>query len=609
MKILPAVASVVNRASQTDWAQVLQLPQAYAVVHVRDSSGQALRTGVAILGALTRLLEQPPETPDELQRVLQEFEPEYILSLSVIVPHGDRVDVIQRGEGGVYLKRGNRLACLLNGPGMISGEVKPGDIVLLADTLAAELLSDAEIIRAVDHELQAPEIGERLTMVLSAKDESDGAAVLVFQIRELVPDPVPAPDVSPDVPEEPSETPPVAEIPSAAKRRHPFRRVGYLLAHLRPRLVRLIPGSNKKMAAAVGILGTLFIISVVLGIRKQQGDSRSQDVATAVTQAQTLFDEGVGLLTVNREQSRMKLEAARSVLAPYAEKPPVSKEGRRIPQLLQQINDNLEIAKQIIRQEPTLFYDLELIKKGAYIHKIALNGDTLAMLDQNQKSVFIVRIPTKNGEVLAGGQLLDGAAAIAAQGKRYYVLTAAGIVEISAEGKIPQEPIVPRDETWGTIGAMVAYGGNLYLSDTQKSRIWKYVATEVGFDIRREYLNPDTLPNLSKTTSMAIDGFVWLGTSDGKLLHFAQGKEDPFTMLGIEPPLGDTIIIYTTDELTNLYLLDAPAKRVVVLQKDGRYTAQYVWSGDITPETLLVSEEYKKIFLVAQGKLFAIDLR
>lgn len=582
------------------------MPQAYAVVQIRDSSDQALRTGVSILGMLTRALESVPDSVGELHTMVKNIDGDNIVSLTVVVPRGQTLDVIQRGEGSVYLKRNKQLACLLSAAGIVSGDVSKGDVVVVADKTASDLLSDTEIITAVDDELPATEIGERLTMVLNEKPDNEGAAMLVFQIKDMLTEEDPESIATVETNDFQEEQP---ELPSD-KPVHPLpQRIRYFLLRIKPLLVKLIPGSNKKLALVVIFFTSLFIMSVYLGIRKQGDNVQAKNVAEAVQSAQVLLDEGLGLLSVNREQSRIKLETAQALIEMYKDNPPVSKEGRRIPQLYQQISDNLEIAKQIIRVEPQLFYDLDLIKKGAYIHEIALAEDTLAMLDENQKTVFVVRIPTKDGDVLAGGDAFADARAVAIYGKQYYVLTGTGIYEISTKGKIPAKPVIEPDEAWGTIGVMVAYGGNLYLSDLQKSRIWKYVATEVGFDVRREYLNPDTLPNLSKTTSMAIDGHVWLGTSTNQILRFAQGKADTFTPSGIEPPLGQVLSVYTTDDVENLYVLDGASRRVVVMQKDGRYTAQYVWEGDISPELFLVSEQYKKIFFVAQGKLYALDLR
>ena len=159
------------------------------------------------------------------------------------------------------------------------------------------------------------------------------------------------------------------------------------------------------------------------------------------------------------------------------------------------------------------------------------------------------------------------------------------------------------------IGSLVSFGGNVYLLDIQKSRIWKYVATDTGFSELREYLNPDTLPDFTQTNSMAIDGSVWLGSTNGKIWKFTGGKEDSFFPQGVDPAFGNNLYVYTSDSVNNIYVLDADNMRVVVLQKDGTYLSQYVWTGNFHPTQMIVSESEKKIYLLAGGKLYSIDLK
>ena len=145
--------------------------------------------------------------------------------------------------------------------------------------------------------------------------------------------------------------------------------------------------------------------------------------------------------------------------------------------------------------------------------------------------------------------------------------------------------------------------------DTQKSRIWKYVATDTGFSGIREYLNPDTLPDLSLSTGFVIDGSVWSGTSNGRILRFTQGKENTYVSQGVDPVFGTRLYVYTSDSVINVYVLDINNHRVVVLDKDGMYLAQYRFTGVTTPTKLVVSESAKKILLLADGKIYALDLK
>jgi len=169
--------------------------------------------------------------------------------------------------------------------------------------------------------------------------------------------------------------------------------------------------------------------------------------------------------------------------------------------------------------------------------------------------------------------------------------------------------IIPSSSEWGSISDMVSFGGNLYLLDTQKSRIWKYVAAEKGFSSIFEYLNPDTLPDLSKNTTMAIDGSVWLGSSVGSVSRFTSGQPYTYSPQGVDTPLGDNLAVYTSDEAEMIYVLDSDFSRIVVFDKDGLYMSQYVWENELQARQIVVSEKLSSIYMLAGGKLYAIQLQ
>jgi hypothetical protein len=68
-------------------------------------------------------------------------------------------------------------------------------------------------------------------------------------------------------------------------------------------------------------------------------------------------------------------------------------------------------------------------------------------------------------------------------------------------------------------------------------------------------------------------------------------------------------VVYASDEIKYLYVLDRENKRVVMLEKDGTYLSQYVWESVLAPTHMVVSESLKKILLVADGKIYALELK
>ena len=587
MHIKPAVGSVVGPTSITHWAQTLQLPAAYGVVEVTYPDGAARAAGIHILSSLSRQLTDGPVSLEALTRIVGDATKDGVCTILVAVPVGNILYIVLRGLGDVYLRRGREFARLLHGPGEISGEVKIGDTLLLTSAEFSKALHQDEITQVFDH-LPPAEVAERLTLLLHEKEYGEGSAALILQINDLH----------------------NLKIPDTTVKLTPVARPHISLTRIKSAVRRFRSHPKKATAIVTLMLLAVFGVSVLLGVVKQATRAKNQAVVNALNDAQHALDEGVALATLNPVKGRERLVSAKELLEPLRTSVSArSAEGVQVANLYRQVTDNLTQAMQIYNVKPELFFDAGLMKKDGKIFSVGFEGTTMGITDQVTKTVYALDVTSKNAQVLGGAQTYAGLSLIAVHGTTVYVLTDSGVNQVRLTDKKTTLNVVKKDDQWGSISSLVSFGGNLYLLDTQKSRIWKYVMTETGFSETREYLNPDTLPDLGRAANMAIDGSVWIGTADGKIMKFTQGKTDTFIAKGVDPAFGTNLAVYTSDTTTNLYILDGQNKRVVVLDKDGTYLAQYVWQEAITPTQLAVSESQKKIYLLASGQLFAINLK
>jgi hypothetical protein len=587
MQIKPAVGSVVGPTSVTHWAQILQLPTAYGVVEVAYPDGAARAAGIHILSTLSRQLTDGPVSLKALTRIVEDAVGDGVRTVLVAVPVGNILYIVLRGTGDVYLRRGREFARLIHGPGEISGEVNIGDTLLLTSAEFSKAIPQDDLTQVFDH-LPPAEVAERLTLLLHEREYGEGSAALILRINDLYD--VEIPETKVHIASVPRHYLPPLNIKSAIRR------------------VRAHP--KKATAILTMVLLVVFGVSILLGITKQSTRVKNQSVINTVNDAQHALDEGVALASLNPVKGRQRLVAAKELLEPLRTSvSPRTQEGIQVANLYRQVTDNLTQAMQIYNVKPELFFDAGLVKKDGKISFIGFEGTMTGIADQATKTVYALDVTSKNAQVLGGGTTYAGLSYVAIHGTDIYVLTDSGINQIQVRDKKTIVNIVKKDPQWGTIGSLASFGGNLYLLDTQKSRIWKYVTTDTGFSDTREYLNPDTLPDLGRATSMVIDGSVWIGTADGKIMKFTQGKPDTFTPKGVDPAFGENLTVFTSDTTTDLYVLDGQNKRVVVLDKDGTYLAQYVWQEGIVPAQLAVSESQKKIYLLAAGQLYAIDLK
>lgn len=604
MIIRPQIASVVGNTDNNHWGQTFSTPAAYGLVEISDESGNARSLGVGVLTALTQELDRPIVSLGALVHLADSIRNPHVVSLILLVPVGSVVYLVTRGRAAVYLKRANQLSRLVADDGALSGEVQEPDTLLLASRGFVQGLTEEELTSVFDH-LPPSEIAEKLTLMFHERVRDAGGAGLIFHVAQLVEEEE-KPVGEQMVIAQPAPVAPRVRMTPAGVR----RLVSVLVHRLQRTLPSLTLGRRPMAVAGTLLVLVLFGVSVLLGIQKQVSRSRTDSVTSVLTQAQYAFDEGVALLDLNPVKGRERLGQAKTLLDPLISSVPSrTKEGRQVAILYEKIGDALTQALHATIAEPELFFDASLLKKGGMATGIAISGDLLGIVDANTKTVYSVSASSKNGQIVAGGDGFANTTRIAAHGDTLYVLTSTGITRISVTDKKTTGDLVKKDAEWGAIASIASFGGNLYLLDTQKGRIWKYVATDRGFSEMREYLNPDTLPDFSTATGMAIDGSVWVSTGQGKILRFAQGREATFVPQGVEPALGTPLAVYTDDTAKNVYVLDGANKRVVVLSKDGVYTAQYGWKGNIAPTAMVVGEKLKKILLLADGKIYAIELK
>jgi hypothetical protein len=610
MQIRGAVSSVVGQISTTAWGQTVSLPHAHVVLEIHAADGVARVTGMRILSELTQKLTTTPTSLEGVERIAEEAERKGASCVIILVSVGKILYIASRGRGTVFIKRNDKLSNLLSQNGAVSGEVQIGDTLLLVSSGFAQLLKGLQYSSVFDH-LSSEEVAEKLTLLLHQQTVDVFGAALVYQVKDFSPNE-----------EEQKETEQViakhhVTFSLPITRRHFIRGIhmiqeGHLpVSWVLEKIVQRFRTNKKILGFTVaGICVVLLGVSIILGVRKQRTTVSSTATKQTITDAQHALDEGVALRDLNPIKSRERLSQAKESLEPFLKQiSPKSAEGKDLASLYKQVTDNLTIAMQVHTVTPAVFFDPSLLKKSARASSMAISATTLGVIDRIGKTVFTVDLTSKLGTIVGGGDYMTGNVLISVSPQHIYILTDTDVFEIIEDGKGTKRSVIKKDDGWGTITSFISYGGNIYFLDSAKGRIWKYVAMEKGFSQRHEYLNPDTLPDLSGAVNMAIDGSVWIATRDGKILKFTQGKEATYVPTGIDPAFASALWVYTSDEATYIYVLDNVSHRVVVLDKDGNYVAQYKWESELAPTEIVVSEAQKKVCLLAGGSVWAFDLK
>lgn len=606
MHIKPRVASVVGEVADTSWSQVLNLPHAVAVIEIQSELAQAREVGIRLLSVLTEKLKSKPNSLSDVKHLARQLLTRDVITLIILVPVGEIIYVVLCGKGAVYLKRGSEFSTLIADNGEVSGAVEVGDTILMATKSLSLFLTD-EDVAGLFNNLAAEDIAEKLTMLIHQRPDLCFGSGLIYQIEDFIEE-----DQSdPNIPEEP----PTGQI----RARYYVPDVGFIksLSGIFTNFLMRIKGlfsratfGSKKIKLLALILALLFFVgSVFLGIKKQTESRINRDATAKIKDAQHAYDEGLALLELNPLLARQRLSQAKSILASVIGKIPEGlPEKKEINELYSKVRTDLEIALQRHQITPQLFYDVGLLKNNAQAMAMAVYGDTVGMIDRNF-SIYELDAQSKKAVIVGGGRSMNGIKYIDVSADEMILFSDQSIYRLIRGQDQKSKKIISRSEDWGEIVSMVAYGGNIYLLDRTKSRIWKYTSLEDGYSPLREYLSADTRPDLSQAVNMAIDGSVWVAMRNGQIIKFTSGAVDSFVPSGIDPSLGDNLQIFTNDGVENLYVLDTDNSRLVVLNKKGEYKAQYVWPKTLVVQSIIAVKSVGKALLLSGGKIYSIDLK
>ncbi len=124
-------------------------------------------------------------------------------------------------------------------------------------------------------------------------------------------------------------------------------------------------------------------------------------------------------------------------------------------------------------------------------------------------------------------------------------------------------PFGPEEKNMTTI---MFYNSRLYSLDTIRGTIYRHPRKGDGFEVGGGWIKEQQVP-LKDAVSMTIDGTIFVLKSGNSILQYDSGKPKPFPLPNLEQPISQLTKIWTDGDTDILYLLDAPTKRILAVDK------------------------------------------
>ena len=516
------------------------------------------------------------------------------VEIAVVVVLSDVVYSAAVGGSKVVIYRNGSIATILESNAFevitASGYPKEGDNIILGSKLFFENIPTGTLKASLEGPNLAASI-ESLAPQISANENSGniGAVVIGFDkkiILEMV-----------------KETIPIKQKAEVFKRNtsnffskfFPERKI-----FVKEKMLDDQVGKGRKTTFYVGIvLLILLFVSIGFGIKQNLAKKYKSTYLADLTQAISSLDEAETSFSDDPKIAReLFLDSKSKVENLIAKKI----EDKELISLETRLKEKEAEIMGIINTAPSLYLDLSLLSSGFGGDKVIFSGGNIFVFDKNGKKVVKIAIDTKKTQVVVGPEQLDGALDIFAYQDSVYGVFSDGLFLLgTAKKKIVEK-------TWDGEVFTYAYTGNIYLLDKTANAIWRYAGSGGSFGAKQNWLATGVSPNFENVKQIVIDGTIWVLTSTSNISRFSQGNPVVFKILGVSPNLTNIQAIHTNEDNKYVYLLDKEGGRIVVLEKDGNYKAQY--QSDQFKEGIgfIVSEKTSKAIILTKEKLIQIDL-
>lgn len=509
------------------------------------------------------------------------------LSLGVSVAasyvHNDIAYLMTLGEGTIFLKRETEFAPIIHGNSNASGPVVKDDLYVLATKRFVGLFSSQEQLKKITVKNDVFTVVDAIYEEITDKEDV-GITALFFSPLEVPQDMDVRDNEAVTVEEGASSS--ILSVKKSNGIKFPFR----------------VPEGNSKRVLTVIAVAVIFIIliwSVVLGYGRRAEAELNKKVETTKVQVASQLGEAEAVHVSNPSHSLELIAEARREVQQLKD---LSK-GKKMEEVAALEKLITEKEGQITRKsEKTAeeFYDLSIDMKGATAAQLFVDGEVAVLPDKARKTAYLLSLSKKSLDKRIANEVGQASLFAHYEDNVYLFIKDKGIFTLSAGNRVKK--IIDSDKDWGDVTALQIYNGNIYLLDSGKNDILKYLVAENGYSAKQSYFKANV--DVRAANSLAIDSALYVGLPDD-VVKYNGGLPTDFKTTY---PDGAVSIekIYTNDELQKVYVWDKENGKVYILGKTGEYDQQITSSIIKTATDFSVSGE--NLYFLSGSKLYSVHL-
>jgi hypothetical protein len=400
---------------------------------------------------------------------------------------------------------------------------------------------------------------------------------------------------------------------------------------------RPIPDENRALMVAL-VIGIPILVVIIVALADLQFGTEGR-ARTFIKKA----EEEIALAQAagdNSAEARPHWEVALEHIEEAAKLQPGNVKAAELQIKIEEAEDRLDSLDGIIRLAPIQLWDFgagtvprKLVVHGQMIFVLDLAGGWGVRLTLNSTGDGIIEEDVATLLVRTGQQIGEGVVDsmvdlvwVAQADERR---TSALLILEEKDGALLSYDPAWMDEAGnprlkrsfldtpptGIPKAVDSFKGRFYVLDTiadGSGQLWRYQPLDDAYPEQPERYFADPPPKpLAGALDMEIDGNIYILYADGTILKFLGGELEEFDVRGLPGDLGQAVAFAVDADGSSgeIYVADKGNERVVVLESDGAFRAQFRAEGAFDDlEALTVNEADKRLYVLSGGRLYVASL-
>ncbi len=496
------------------------------------------------------------------------------------------------GGGKIFLRRNAQFATIIEQDKSASGYAEVGDFFIFTANQFLHLVGSGDEIKKILDQKTPHQLLDEFTRRLQGKSADPSVALFLQFTQAKVAEEV-SESVLPQT-QETSEIPQKKETPSTSN----FFSKGAALAE-NLRLQLQASGKRKKMTLiAVAIIFCILIWSVVLGVKRRTNAAVEKKIQNTKELVNIKLNQADEVAFLNLPRSLALISEAKQEVDKLKQE--VGDQRKEIQDLETQIKEKEGKITKKEEKNYEEFYDLTLDAKGAKGNKFYLDGENVSILDKSNSTIYTLSLNKKSLDKKNASEIKSATFVATYKDDVLFFVPTDGVYKISGD---KAKKVIDKDKDWGDITDAAIYNGNLYLLDSNKGDIYKYLVAENGYSEKSSYLKGEA-GKVKNANSIAIDSSVYIGFKD-YVLKYTAGANDEFSTSWPETAV-NLVKIFTSKDTEKVYGWDKAKGAIYVLGKNGTYERQVNSSIIAKADDFIVYNN--TAYILVKEKIYKIGL-